>query len=322
MTNIFRSSSQITRMVLVVTASFLTILQGQACCTLQAFNGNSSFGAISDFDGLDFANPTKRTQMQFQLSGSDDWDKWVTNNTISNGPILGYAATINHFLRSNILLGAAISGNVSTISEVITNPPFNSGVTLHNLQLKANWLSPFRRHIVWVRFTQPLYERYSNEDFPFETSTAQAVELGYGYVKNYMNSRGKPRNLSVMVNVRKEEETENLYQFDYYATGQMSWRYRIHSDLVPFFSLYGKQGSLRPVDNPIYQSIFDPTLFAYGLIGGGVEYSSESLKAITIRLYGFYPVLRWSNKALPAGFEEKPVLGLTITKSLSLRKGG
>jgi len=320
MTNIFRSSSQIIGMVLVVTASFLTTLQGQACCTLQAFNGNSGFGAISDFDGLDFSNPSKRTQLQFQFSGSDDWDKWVTNNVISNGPLLGYAATINHFLRRNILLGAAISGNVSTISEVITTPPFNSGVTLHNLQLKANWLSPFRRHIVWVRFTQPFYQSYSDENFPFRTSTAQAVELGYGYTKKYVNSRGKPRNLSVMVNVRKDGETENLYQFDYYATGQMSWRYRIQSDLVPFFSLYVKHGSLRPVDNPIYQSIFDATLFAYGLIGGGVDYSSESLKGITVRLYGFYPVLRWSNKALPAGFEEKPVLGLTITKSLSLRK--
>lgn len=320
MTTIYRSSSQIAGMVLVVTASFLTTLQGQACCTLQAFNGNSSFGAISDFDGLDFANPTKRTQVQIQFSGSDDWDKWVTNNVISNGPLLGYAATINHFLRRNILLGAAISRNVSTISEVITTPPFKSGVTLYNLQLKANWLSPFRRHIVWVRFTQPLRQSYSNENFPFRTSTAQAVELGYGYVNNYVNSRGKPRILSVIANVRKDGETENLYQFDYYATGQMSWRYRIQSDLVPFFSLYVKQGSLRPVDNPIYQSIFDATHFAYGLIGGGVNYSRESLKGITVRLYGFYPVLRWSDKALPAGFEEKPVWGLTITKSISLRK--
>ena len=129
MTTIYRSSSQIAGMVLVVTASFLTTLQGQACCTLQAFNGNSSFGAISDFDGLDFANPTKRTQVQIQFSGSDDWDKWVTNNVISNCPLLGYAATINHFLRRNILLGAAISWIVSTISEVITTPHFNSDCT-------------------------------------------------------------------------------------------------------------------------------------------------------------------------------------------------
>ena len=322
MTNMFRSSSQITGMVLVVTASFLTTLQGQACCTLQGFSGNSGFGAISDFDGLDFANPSKRTQIQFQFSGSDDWDKWVTNNVISNGPLIGYTTTVNHFLRRNILLGAAISGNVSTISEVLSNDPSESAVTIHNLQLKANWLSPLRRHIVSVRFTQPLYERYFERNFPFRTSTARALELGYGYVKNYVSSRGKPRNLSVMVNVRKEEETENLYQFDYYATGQISWRFRNYSDLMPFVSLFGKHGSLRPVDNPIYQSIFDATLFAYGLVGGGVDYSSESLKGLTVRLYGFYPVLRWSDNALPAGFEEKPVLGLTITKSLSLRKSG
>lgn len=320
MMSILRWSYQNVGLVFVVCAGFLTSLQGQACCTLQAFNGNSSFGSISDFDGLDFADPTKRNQMQFQFNGSDNWDKWVTNNAISNGPLLGYTTTINHFLRRNILLGAAISGNVTTISEVLTNDPSETTVTLHNLQLKANWLSPLRRHFIWIRFTLPLYERYFDENFPFRTSTAQAAELGYGYIKNYVNSRGKSRNLSVIVNVRKEEETENLYQFDYYATGQMSLRYRIHSNLAPFISLYGKQGSLRPVDNLIYQSIFDATLFTYGLVGGGVDYSSESLKGLTVRLYGFYPILRWSNNALPAGFEEKPVLGLTITRSLSLRK--
>ena len=305
--------------LMAVAISSMTTLRGQACCTLQGFSGNSSFGSISDFDGLDFANPTKRTQIQLQFSGSDDWDDWVRNNMISNGPLLGYSATINHFLRKNILLGAAISGNVSSISGVLVSGS-ESDIILHNLQLRANWLSPSRRHVVWLRFTQPVYESYSNENFPLRTSTTQALELGYGYVKTYHNQKGKPRIVSVRGSVRKDRESKNLYQFDYYSTGQISWRYRIYSDLVPIFSLFAKHGSLRVVDpNGIYTIKFDARLFAYGSVGGGVEYRTSKLKGLILRIYGFYPILRWKNNPLPGGFEEKPVLGMTLTKSFSLK---
>ncbi|MEE9166203.1 MAG: hypothetical protein V3U24_01865 [Candidatus Neomarinimicrobiota bacterium] len=294
-----------------------TFLWGQACCTLQGFNGSAAYGSLWDFDGLDFANPRNHTQIQFQLSGSDDWDR---DSFITNGPLLSYSLIVNHFARRSLLVGAAVSGNFSTISEMLTIQQNESSLALHTLQLRSSWFSGNRRHAFWSRLILPFVSHYSNRDFPFILSPARSVEIGYGYVKNYVNSGGKGRVISLRANVRKDGRTDNLYQFTYYSTGEVALRYRIYSDIVPFVSLFAKHGALKPLDVTVYQTRFPATLFTYGLVGAGLEYKGTFLQGLILRLYGYYPTLRWSNNVLPAGFEEKPVLGLTLTTTFSMER--
>lgn len=306
----------------VVVGVLLWILTGtplwsQACCTLQGFSGNSVYGSLWEFDGLDLADPGNRTQVQLQLSGSDDWDR---ESFIRNGPLLGYSVVVNHFARRSFLLGFAVSGNFSTISELLTLQQYESSLALHSVQLRGTWFSDNRRHAFWSRVTLPVDSRYSNRDFPFILSPARSVEIGYGYIKNYMNSGGKGRIFSLQTNVRMDGETDNLYRFTYYVTSEAALRYRIFSDVVPFLSLYAKQGSLKPLDTNIYQTEFPATSFLYGLAGAGLEYKAPFLEGIVLRLYGYYPFLRWSDSVLPAGFEEKPVFGLSVTTTFSMEK--
>lgn len=301
---------------LVLLLGFLpTTVRGQACCTLQGFNGNAVYGSIADFDGLDFADAHNRTQLQFQLNGSDDWDR---SSFIINGPLVGYLFSVNHFIKRNLLVGGAVSGNLSSISELLTIDQLRSNVSLHTFQLRANYFSPSRTHAFWGRISQPIVTYYSNDAFPFTLSPATSLEIGYGNVKHVTSSSGKPRIRAIRINIRKDSRTENLYEFNYYATGQLSYKFRPFAKAVPFATVYGKHGALKPVDPGVYQTNFPAALFAYVLVGGGFEYASDSLPDMIIRAYAFYPFLRWSNSVLPAGFEEKPVIGVSVSKSLSL----
>ena len=170
-----------------------SVAWGQACCTLQGFNGNAAYGTLSDFDGLDFADTRKRTQLQFQLSGSDDWDDWVKDNTIINGPLLGYSLGLNRFVARSILLNTSLSGSISSMSEALSLGGSESNITLQTLRFRGNWFSSDRRHALWVRLIQPVVTRYSNRNFPFTLSPARSLEIGYGYVSNYVTKGGKPR---------------------------------------------------------------------------------------------------------------------------------
>ena len=300
--------------------SISVTLKGQACCTLQGFGGNAAYGSISDFDGIDFLDPRKRTQIQFQMNGSDDWDNWAQANSIKNGPLLGYTVGLNHFLTRNLLVAGVVSGNVTSVSEGVSEAGSESAVSSHVLQLMTSWLSDNLHHAVWTRLTLPIDSRYFNKGFQFKLSPAPSLEIGYAFDTPYVNPAGKPRSFSLKANVRTDAPTDNIYQFTYYGTAQVTWKYRIHSELIPFTSFYLKQGALKPLDTGVYQTRFPATLFAYGLFGGGLEYRSGSLADVILRLYVFYPFLRWSDKVLPAGFEEKPFLGLTITKAISIMK--
>lgn len=288
---------------------------GQACCTLQGFNSGSSFGTLTDDDVLYLASHSTRSQISVQINGSDDWDR---NSYIINGPQLGISIGMRRFLTSNLLLGGSISGNMSTISEIITIGGNESDVRFLNFQGRLGWISNNRRNAYWLRTIVPLHEKYSDTAFPFRTSPVSSLELGVAGTKHKVSKKGLALTFAYTASLRFDGKSENLYQFKYYGSHQFAWRYRVLNDVRPFISLHVKYGSLKPLDTPIYQTQFDATLFAYGLFGGGIEYSNKHIKNTVIRFYSFYPVLRWSNDRLPAGFEEKPVLGMVILKSFAL----
>lgn len=123
-----------------------------------------------------------------------------------------------------------------------------------------------------------------------------------------MNPGGKPRLVSVKINVRKDARSNNLYRFNYYASGQIAWSFRIHSTISPFVSGYVKQGSLKPVESEIYATQFPGTLFAYGLVGAGTQVNPPGLRGLLIRAYAFYPVLRWSDNHLRPGLKRNRFL--------------
>lgn len=302
--------------IVFIINSGTSLLYGQACCTIQGFNGNSSFGTIFDFDGLNFAENSERTQIQFQFNSSDDWDR---NSFIINGPLMGYFASINYFIKPNLLATSAISGNFSSISEELTIGGSESNVSFANLQIRINWFASDFKHSLWARLTAPLYEYYSSGGFPFRTSPLNSIEVGYGHLSHYINQKGKNRVFSIKADIRKDGQSGNLYQFDYYSTLQFLWRYGVYKDLIPFSSVYFKGGALKIQESGVYLSSFDKTHFTYGLIGGGLEYSHSKWSGLVLRIYGFYPIIRWSDLRLPAGFDEKPVLGMTLTKSFSLK---
>jgi len=289
-------------------------IYGQACCTLQGVSGTAAYGSLFDFDGVDFSYPENFTQIQFQFTGSDDWDR---NSFIINGPLFGYSLKLSRLFGGRTLLGAAILGDYSSVSELLTNSQSKSLVVFNNVQLRATRFSRNRNHAFWVRFTQPFVSLYSNQDFPFTLSPPRSLEFGFGYVKKLESEKGEPQMFSFWIKIRKDEKIDNLYRFVYYSSGQMAIRYRIYSSFIPFFSLYIKHGALKPLDTPIYEKNFPASLFAYGLLGAGMEYKSNFLKNIIFRLYGTYPIVVWSNNTLPAGFDEKPLIGLSIVKNIS-----
>lgn len=296
--------------------------RGQACCTLQGFHSQGSAGSFADFDGLDFTDARNRTQFQIQVGGSDDWDSWVTDNTIVNGPLLGYSAGVNRWLTRGVLMTSSLAGSLFSISELLSQGGSKSGVRIASLRFRGSWVRSGGSRIVWFQLTHPLYENYTNNEFPFRVSPARTMELGYVSNQTYFSRGGKPRLFSAKVNLRKDARNDNLYQFNYYLTGQIAWSYRIYSAVSPFLSVYLKQGSLRPVESAIYTTRFPRTLFAYGLVGAGLQLQPPGLRGIVIRSYFFYPVIRWSDRYLPAGFEEKPVAGVTVTRALNLGRKG
>lgn len=294
----------------------------QACCTLQGFHSQGSTGSFSDFDGLDFSDEGNGTQFQIQLGGSDDWDSWVTGNSITNSPLLGYSVGVNRWLRPEILVTASVAGSIFNISELLTISGSESDVRISNLLVRGSWIRAGGSRIMWLQFASPIYERYTNEEFPFRVSPAKTLELGYVSNRTYVSSSGKGRLVSIKFNLRKDAKNSNLYQFNYYLTSQVAWSFRIYSTVSPFVSLFVKQGSLRPVESEIYATRFPQTLFGYGLVGAGVQVQPASLRGFIIRSYIFYPTIRWSNNYLPAGFEEKPVLGVMVTQALNLKRKG
>lgn len=290
-------------------------LQSQACCTLQGFNSGSSFGAVTDEDVLYLASHSTRTQLNFQINGSDDWDR---NSYIINGPQLGLSVSVRRFLTANLILGATISGNTSSISEILTVGGSESDVRFLNLHSRLGWITSSRRNAFWLRATIPVYENYSDNTFSFRTSPVSSAEFGAAGTSHSISNQGKARTFAFTASLRVDGRSDNLYQFKYYLSIQSAWRYRVLNNMRPFVSFHVKHGSLKPLDSAIYQTEFDATMFAYGLFGGGIEYSNNLIKGIAARLYAFYPVLRWSNNRLPAGFEEKPVVGIVFLKSFDL----
>lgn len=296
----------------------MDLLSGQACCTLQGFNGNSTYGSIDDFDGLDFVNPQNRTQLQIQVHGSDDWDGWVRNNFITNGPLLGTVIGLNHFYRRDFMFGLGLSAKASSISEVLTIDGASTSVVLAGIHLRANWISSDRKHIFWGMLTHPLVGVYSNGDFPFRTSVPSAVEGGYGNVFNVGRSSGRQRLVSTRFQGRIEGDSNNLYRFDFFGSEQIVIRSRLNEDMIPMVSTLFKFGSLRPIESGLYQTNFPAVRFLYLLVGVGVEYRLVHGGNAVVRLMGYTPVLRWSDGVLPAGFDEKPVLSLTVSRALNL----
>lgn len=317
-----RAVTSVGLVLLFVVATPWSGLRGQTCCTLQGFHTQGSAGSFSDFDGLDLTGQGKKTQFLFQVGGSDDWDSWVTGNSIINSPLLGYSVGATRWLTQSLLVSTSLDGSVFSISELLTYDGSESNVQINNFRLRASRIRSGGSRALWLQLTLPLYERYSNEEFPFRVSPVGTLELGYLANRTYMSLRGKPRLFSVKFNLRKDAKNSNLYQFNYYATGQVAWSYRIYSTVTPFVSGYLKHGSLRPVESEIYATRFPRTLFAYGLLGAGVQVQPSRMTGFVVRAYALYPVLRWSDNYLPAGFEEKPVVGVTVTQALDFNRKG
>lgn len=298
----------------------LGALKGQACCTLQGFNGNSITGSIEDFDAIDFADPNNRSQLQFQVYGSDDWDDWVRSNFISNGPVISATIGLNYFYIRSLMLNAGFSARTSTISEAFSIDGSATDVALTALHLRANWIAPSRDKIVWGMFTRPAVEVYSNRDFPFRTSVPPSIEAGFAAVATRVNRNGKPRLYSFRYQGLIEGKSDNLYRFGFYGTAQVSIKYRLTGKIVPLVSSLAKFGSLRPVTSDIYYTSFPATNFMYLLLGAGFEQRLSGRQDTVLRLIAHTPVLRWSDRVLPAGFDEKPIISLTVSRVFSIGK--